>query len=466
MRCLAPIVALTLTVGLSIPAYAQDGRPLYRVFLTDGTPLVSFGEWARVGDRLVFSMPLTTGHGPSDLHLVSLPLARVDLARSERYAEAVRAANYAATQGETDFARLSSDVADVLNRVALISDPVARLNAAEEARRSLTEWLGTHYGYRAAEVREIVGVLDGLISGLRAGAGQDAGRFDLSLSATTDAVFDPLIDPPDQTAVVEQLMAASAVVDSPTEKVSLLQSVIALLDRAVELLPTAFAATVRSVALAEIVEEKRVDAFYARLRTTILSDASRHAERANVRKLQSLRQRVQDEDGRLGGRRPEEVAAVLATIDAHLDAAHRLRLAQDQWRMRRDGLRAYERASLTPIKTLAQAADSLDDIRVLAGPTPQRLRPLAVRLSRAAGRLALVKPPAELSAAHAILRSAYELAENAVKLRLDAAAAADVELARQAAAAASGALMLLARGRADIAAALRPPVLGGLVSQP
>ena len=76
------------------------------------------------------------------------------------------------------------------------------------------------------------------------------------------------------------------------------------------------------------------------------------------------------------------------------------------------------------------------------------------------------KPPLELQAVHAVLRSAYELAENAVRLRLEAVTAADVELAKQASAAASGALMLLDRGRADLDLALRPPVLAGLVSQP
>jgi hypothetical protein len=72
----------------------------------------------------------------------------------------------------------------------------------------------------------------------------------------------------------------------------------------------------------------------------------------------------------------------------------------------------------------------------------------------------------ELSAAHAVFRSANELAENAVKLRLDAVQSADVELARQASAAASGALMLLGRGRADLDAAVRPPSLGAFVPQP
>ena len=100
-------------------------------------------------------MPLTPGAGPSDLHLVSLPVHRVDMARTERYADSVRAPHYASNRGEADFASLSGDVAQTLNQVAVIKDPTARLATAERARRALADWPGTHYGYRAAEVREI-----------------------------------------------------------------------------------------------------------------------------------------------------------------------------------------------------------------------------------------------------------------------------------------------------------------------
>ncbi len=448
MAALAPMVA-----------HAQGAAPpLYRVFLTDGTGLSSFGEWARVDDRLIFSVPLTPGAGPSDLHLVSLPVQRVDMPRTERYADTVRATTYASNRGEADFAQLSGNVAHALNQVALISDPTARLAAAERARRSLTDWPGAHYGYRATEVREIIGVLDEVISGLRVSAGQ-GGRFDLVLSATTtEPPFEPLVSAPDHTEVVQQLMAASTVVESPAEKVSLLHSVVALVDRAVDLLPESFAKTIRASALGGIAEEQRIDAQYARLRTTVLADAVRHAGRADVRGLERLRKRLRDQDTKLGGRRPDEVTAVLATLDTHLNSAQRLRLAHDQWLLRIDRLRAYQRATLQFVQTLVQAGDSLDEIRALAGPSPQHLRPLAHRLSRAARRLAIVEPPVELAPVHAVLRSAFTLAENAVQLRLDAAHAADVELARQAAAAASGAMMLLGRGRADLQAALQSPV--------
>jgi len=36
-----------------VPVTAPDGATIFRVFLTDGTSLVSYGEPARVGDRIV-----------------------------------------------------------------------------------------------------------------------------------------------------------------------------------------------------------------------------------------------------------------------------------------------------------------------------------------------------------------------------------------------------------------------------
>src|SRR5688572_10005649 len=82
-------ILLALFLGFfAVPARGQgDVRPMYRVFLTDGTVLVSFGEWVRVEDNLVFSMPVTPAAGPSDLHLVSIPVDRIDLDKTERYAD-------------------------------------------------------------------------------------------------------------------------------------------------------------------------------------------------------------------------------------------------------------------------------------------------------------------------------------------------------------------------------------------
>jgi hypothetical protein len=442
---------------LASAAAAQTAAPLYRVFLADGSALASFGEWARVEDRLVFSMPLAPGAGPGDLHLVSLPVQRVDLAKTERYADSVRAKHYAATRGEADFAQLSSTVAQTLNRIASLPDPRERLAAAEQARRALADWPARHHNYRSTEVREIIGVLDEVISSLRAAAG--LGAFDLSFSTHTVAPPDePLLAAPNHEDVVQQLLTASTLVDSPAEKVSLLQSVVALIDRAVDYLPAAVAAAIRSRALREITDEQRTDEAYADLRTTALSDAARFAGAADVRSLDLVRRRVHAQDEKLGARRPDAVAGVLATLDAHLDAARRLRLAHDQWLLSEDQMRAYRRAALPYIQALINRQSSLEDIKLLAGPAPQRLRPLGRDLERQRRLLALLEPPPALAAVHAALRSAFTLAENAVRLRRTAVEIADVDVARQASAAAAGALMLLERARADLRAALQPPL--------
>ncbi|HMF93922.1 MAG TPA: hypothetical protein VKE96_06495, partial [Vicinamibacterales bacterium] len=79
-------IAALLAAVLLTPARAAaaDDPVLLRVFLTDGTSLVSYGEPARVGDRVVFSMPTAAGPNPP-LHLVNLPAATVDWTRTNRY---------------------------------------------------------------------------------------------------------------------------------------------------------------------------------------------------------------------------------------------------------------------------------------------------------------------------------------------------------------------------------------------
>jgi hypothetical protein len=455
-----PMRAFAIVAALLMPgmAQAQGPSPLYRVFLTDGSSLSSYGEWAKVEGRVVFSMPLVAGSDPDQLHLVSLPGDRVDWARTEDYAKAVRAAHYAAYRGEEDFQRLNADVSRLVDEIALVKDPTERLVAAEQARRSLADWPDTHYGYRAQEVHELLGMLDEVIGDLRAAAG--LGRFDLTLMANTSAPSLPALLPaPDQTGVVEQLVTAASMADTPAEKVSLLQSVVGIIDRAVGMLPETWAATIRAKALGSIVEEQQIDAAYQRLREATLSSAARFAAQADVRALERLRGSVQEQDAKLGHRRSSAVGALAAAIEAHIHSAQRLRLAHDQWLVRADRLRAYQRATSSAVATLSQAERRLDDIRALAGPAPWRLRPLIDALSRERRVLSRIDPPGELDSIHALFQSASELALNAATLRLDAVEAADLDIARRASAAAAGAIMLFSRAKAELEAALRPPTL-------
>lgn len=453
------IVALAAWAASTAPAAAQGSAstPLYRIFLADGTSLASYGEWARLDDRIVFSMPLSASSAP-DLHLVSIPAAGVDWPKTDSYAATVRATHYAATRAEADFGRLSATVAQTLNEVALEKDPKRRLAIAERARRSLADWPGSHFGYRADEVRDIVGMLDEVIAELRASAGLS--RFDLALSASAPAPpAETLLTPPTRTDVVDQLMTAAKLTETPAERVSLLRMVLTLLDKAVGAVPERWAALMRRTALARIAEEERIDGEAAKTRTTTLDSAGRLAERADVRGLERLRSRLMRQNAELRSRRPGEMAALLATVDAQLEAAARLRLAQDQWRLRVAGYQSYERAMGVPMKTLDHASPSLEDIRAMAGPTPQTLRRLAARLTSEAPRVERLAPPSELQSVHALFRSAWELATSAVRLRLEAVADNSLEQARHASAAAAGALMLLNRARTELDRALTAPTL-------
>ena len=94
--------AIALLFPVNVATAAASDAVLYRVFLRDGSALVSYGEFARVADRVVVSVPIGEGATPA-LHLVSIAESAVDWERTDRYAEAARARRYADTRGESDF---------------------------------------------------------------------------------------------------------------------------------------------------------------------------------------------------------------------------------------------------------------------------------------------------------------------------------------------------------------------------
>ena len=226
------MAGLVLGLLLAAPLAAQEAPPaLFRVFLTDGRVLTAYGEWARLDDRIVFSMPTRRGDFAGELHLVTVPASQVDWERTERYALALRAQSYAVTRGEADFARLSDEVARTLNAIATMKDPAERLAHAEAARRTLSTWPGAHFGYRAVEVREILGMLDEVIIDLRSAAGLPG--TSLALIAPPPVLPDePLLPPPSDAEIAEQLLTAADLAATPAERTSLLQSLLRLLDRA------------------------------------------------------------------------------------------------------------------------------------------------------------------------------------------------------------------------------------------
>src|SRR3954464_15592792 len=236
------LAAVVLAAAMVIPVRAAADEPtLLRVFLNNGTSLVSYGEPARVNERVVFLMPTTAGPNPP-LHLVHLPIERVDWERTSRYAATARASHYVATQAENDYAALSNDVASTLNEVALTAEPSQRLAIVQRGRQTPPDWPQSHFNYRAAEVRQMLGMLDEAIADLQ--ASRSPGRYSLTLSAFSDppTIVEPLLPPPSTPReAIEQVLTAARTVDMSAARTSLLATAVAEIDLNKPSLPPAWA---------------------------------------------------------------------------------------------------------------------------------------------------------------------------------------------------------------------------------
>ncbi|MGH7464721.1 MAG: hypothetical protein ACREK1_06065, partial [Longimicrobiales bacterium] len=170
-------------------------------------------------------------------------------------------------------------------------------------------------------------------------------------------------------------------------------------------------------------------------------------------------QRIARDDRKLGGRRPDVIQALNASVGAHLDSARRLRLLRDQWMVRRATYREYERSVSSNVLQLVKSQPALDAIKRLDGPSPSSLSSLRVRLQGGAERLQRLTVPDEVRAAHDLLVGAWQFAETAVRTRQDAIGTGDMSAAWRASSAAAGALMMLSRLQGELRSFLEVPQL-------
>ncbi|HEY3383337.1 MAG TPA: hypothetical protein VGK32_16310 [Vicinamibacterales bacterium] len=454
----AGLLAL-VALGVIAPAMADaagDDVPLFRVILKDGTALVSAGEFTRVGDRVVFSMPVGVPRGDRT-HLVNLPASAINWDTTMRYAEAVRYAQYLRTRAEADFAVLTGEVAETLNQIALTNDPTRRLQLAGQVRKTLIAWPADHFGYRSSDIREMVALVEQAISELQAAAGVQ--QFDVSLVATIEPPSMPTLPDPTPTQAIDQLLIAARLSDVPAERMGLLRSAIGVLDETASRLPKQWVHDMRASARAQLEAEARMDRSYGDLSRTAIDKAATAAAGADVRGVERVIDSVRSRDEKLGQRRKETVAGLLAALEDRLDSARRLRLMRDQWVRRSEAYRAYRRVVSGPIDQVARLRPTLEDIRALAGPAVASLPDVVQRLERAYRQLVLVKPPDEMSTVHATLLSAVELGQQAARTRERAAVTADLTAAWDASSAAAGSMMMLAQARKQIDTISRPPEL-------
>jgi hypothetical protein len=452
-------VLLAAVLGLVVVRGAAAADPtLFQLHLTDGSTLVTYGEYVRVEDRVIFSMLMGGTAADPRIQAVTLPAALVDWGRSERYATSARYQQYARTRGEDDFLRLSNDVAAVLNDIIVTSDRTGALAIAERARATLADWPREHFGYRQRDVQEIVAILDEAISNLRIAVGIAA--FDVALVAAVPEIeVVPLVTAPAMYEQIAQVFRVAALTGRASERVALLQGALLMLREAGAAVPAADVAIWRRSAETQVRQELAIDARYAAMTRRLSTSAATAAARARVSDIERVLNRIAPEDHRLGEARPEVVQALRASVESQLAAARQLRLLRDQWSIRRSLYREYQRMVGTQLLQLVRAEPALGAIRRLEGPSPDALVALRSRLRGGVERLERVRPPSDLRATHDMLIGAWRFAENAVNGRFAAAASADLATAWEASSAAAGALLLLSRAQQEIRALLEPPQL-------
>jgi hypothetical protein len=446
---------------MATTADAADGTTFFRLFLNDGSSVVSLGEFARLNDRVILSMPIGGAAEQPRIYVVTIPAVHVDWERTDRYSTAVRSQWYADTRGEAEFQQLSGEIARVLNEVAVLPDRRQGLLIAENARKALATWPREHFGYRQADVREIVALLDESISDLRASLGMSS--FDLALVADSadERPLEPLFGVPTAREQVEQIFRVAALTGRVADRVGLLQAGLTFLDEAGRSLPSSDAARWRREAEAQIRREAELDASYAELSHRLMRVVDRAASAANIPAVEKALDELRHQDQRLGGGRPETVDAVRASIQVQLEAARQLRLRRDQWVVRRGLYSDYQRSVGSQLRQLVKLQSSLEAIRRLDGPSPKALKSLQKRLGGGADQLQRIGlgVPLDLRQAHDLFVSAWRFAEKAVNARSDAVSTGNLATAWEASSAAAGSLLMLNRAQHDLRELVEPPKL-------
>ncbi len=457
-RMLRALIAVACLAAGQVAYAAEPGVTLFRIFLLDGAVFVSYGEFVRLDDNVIFSMPLG---GPAEQPRLQVAMVRTDLVdwpKTDRYAASARYQRYAETRGEEDYLRLSNDVADVLNTIALSTDRQQALAIAERARQTVAAWPQSHFGYRQNDIREIVLLLDQAIASLRTVGGGNP--FELSLVAMAgppDIV--PVLPMPNIKEQIDQTLRLASVTTAPTERMAVLQGAMAIIAEASPKLPAAEVSAYRGEVERAIRDELGVDKRYSDMSRRLLDQATRAAQRADGAAVERVVARVSQEDSKLGQKRPQMVEALNTSLQAKLADSRRLRLLRDQWALRRDTYRQYQKTVGSSLLLLVKSTASLRAIRTLDGPDPSQLVAMKSQLSGGAARLERMHTPEYLRDVHERLVGAWRFAENAARARYDAVSNADATAAWEASSSAAGALMMLARVQQELTLLLTPPQL-------
>jgi hypothetical protein len=190
-----------------------------------------------------------------------------------------------------------------------------------------------------------------------------------------------------------------------------------------------------------------------------MARAAPRAARADVDGVPRILREIPRKDQKLGKRRPEVIEALLRAVEDKLDAARRLRLARDQWNVRRSAYRTYGRETRGTLTVMTRATPVLTDIKTLAGPDLTVLSEFEARISKSISVLGAIVPPEGLRPVHALLGSALQFANNAARLRRQAITGGNMANAWDASSSAAAAMMMFARAQQELAGAIKEPAL-------
>jgi hypothetical protein len=303
----------------------------------------------------------------------------------------------------------------------------------------------------------MLAILDEAIADLRAASGSRSFDFTLVASNEPPPPPMPLLPRPTLQETIQGTLMAAAVTSNPAERLSLLSVALNVIDaRAIDLPADWFAAT-RANTVAQIEAETAIDRSYRELSDRVRRSVATRATNADVRGIQRMLKDIEASDAALGSKRPDAIAALVADVEVQLDAARRLRLARDRWALKEPELKAYRSRLALTLARFRRMTPSLEDIKALSGSAPEALGTILTLTQRMQLSLGAIAPPPDLADVHNMFVSAAQLAANAALIRREAAIHDNMPRAWDASSAAAGALMLVARARDGLTAALRPP---------
>lgn len=441
------LVAVALPAAILLP---QSSLDVFRIFLTDGRVLESYGECATLPDELVCVVKLGGGAVAESHDVLTVPLSSVDEPRTRDYARALRAAQYGATRGEREYSEMTTELTRVMAEVEASTDRDRRLGIAVMARQRLAGWSAEHFDFKAGETRRLVTMLDEVIAELRIAAGDT--KFSLDMVANlTPAEPQPLLPTPPLSESLETALAAAEITPIAAERMSLLRSAY----RVAAATPGLDAGLRRRIAAA-LETEEGMDRQYRALMQDAIAQADVAVRSGRVRQLQQLVAEVQQRDRRLGGRRPREMAALGRRLDIELQQAREQQAAFRRWTSIRTQLLAYEVQLRKVFDGWAAHRLVLDDVRAETTGRASALDSAVRRFAALDATLASMQPLPEVDKAHALLRSALQMGRQGLILGQRVALARNAEVVRNASSAVAGAQMLMEQGRSELIRALYP----------